>query len=482
MKKRNVIRLLLTAGMALAWTASSGALAQKAPAAAGKPAAAASHKQTPPPGGPPKPFNVPPRETFTLPNGMHVTLVPYGNLPKATVMVTVRAGGLNEPGDQVWISDITGTLMKEGGTTSRTSEQVAQQAASMGGSIEVGADADQTQVYIDVLSEFAPKAVDLLADVVQHPLLPESELGRIKQDFLRNLAIEKSRSQPLAREAFMKALYPDHPYGRVFPTEEMLKKYTIADVQKFYKGNFGAQRTHIYVAGKFDAAAVKKTVMDSFSAWAKGPEPLINVPKTSAKHEFTLIDRPNAAQSTVYIGLPTIDPSSPDYVAMSVMNTLLGGSFGSRITSNIREQKGYTYSPFSQLAARYRSGYWAEVADVTTAVTGPSIKEILGEIERLQKEAPGDQELQGIKDYLAGIFVLRNSSRLGIIGQLIFVDLHGLGDDYLKNYVQHVYAVTPQQVQQMAEKYLAPSKMTIVVVGDKSKIAGQLAPYEASGQ
>jgi zinc protease len=443
---------------------------------------AAAQKQTPPAGGPPKAFTVPGKQAFKLPNGLQVTMTPYGLVPKVTIVAVIRAGGLNEPADQVWISDLTARLMKDGGTTSRSAEQVAQEAASMGGSIVVGTGADQTQVSADVLSEFGPKAAALIADVIQHPLLPDSEMTRLKQDSVRRLAIAKSQSQPLAGEQFMKALYPDHPYGRTFPSEEMLKKMTTADAQKFYKENFGASRTHIYIAGKFDAAAMKKAITEAFSAWTKGPDPLINVPKPIGKREFVLVDRPNAAQSTVYVGLPTINPNSQDYVALSVTNNILGGSFGSRITSNIREQKGYTYSPLSQVSTRYRDGYWAEIADVTTAVTGPSIKEILGEVERLRKDPPSADELQGIKDYMAGIFVLQNSSRQGIIGQLAFCDLHDLGDEYLGTYVQKVYSVSADQVQQITQKYLAPDKMTIVVVGDKAKIADQLSPYQGGGQ
>jgi predicted Zn-dependent peptidase len=194
-----------------------------------------------------------------------------------------------------------------------------------------------------------------------------------------------------------------------------------------------------------------------------------------------LVDRPGAVQSTLFIGLPTIDPSNPDYLPLLVMNAILGGSFGSRITSNIREQKGYTYSPFSQVSPRYRDAYWVQVADVTAEHTGDSIREILAEIDRLQKAPPGNAELEGIKNYLAGVFVLRNSTRQGLVGQLEFVDLHNLGQDYLSTYVQKIYAVTPQQVQEMAQKYVNTQKLTMVVVGDKQKVAGQLTPYQGSG-
>ena len=115
------------------------------------------------------------------------------------------------------------------------------------------------------------------------------------------------------------------------------------------------------------------------------------------------------------MGLPVIDPSNPDYVGVQVMDALLGGSFGSRITSNIREAKGYTYSPNSVINTHYRDAYWAETADVTTGVTGASLKEIFYEIDRISKEAPTDDEMNGTKNYMAGIFVIRNSSRRGVV-------------------------------------------------------------------
>jgi zinc protease len=472
--RNRVIALSCTLFLALA-----GSLPSLSQDAAGN-AQSAPVKQSPPPGSPPKPFHVPQPEKFALPNGLQVTLVPYGAIPKVQITATVRAGNLNEAENQVWLADLTTSLMKEG-TKSRSAQQVAQEAASMGGSVDVNVGADTTHIAGDVLSEYGPKMVALLADVAMHPLLPASELDRLKKDQLRSLTIQKSQPQPIALEQFRKALYPNHPYGRVFPTEQMIQGYAIEDVQKFYKDNFGAARTHVYVAGKFDAAAMKKAITDAFSPWQHGPDPLIDIPKPVTKHDLELIDRPGAVQSTLYIGLPTIDPSNQDYIPLQVMNSILGGSFGSRITSNIREQKGYTYSPNSQLSTRYRDAYWLQVADVTAQHTGDSIKEILYEIDRLQKEAPGDAELAGIKNYLGGIFVLRNSSRAGLIGQLEFVDLHKLGDDYLNTYVQKIYAVTPQQVQQTAQKYIDAQKLTMVVVGDKQKVAEQVVAYQGSG-
>src|SRR5262252_6782600 len=251
----------------------------------------AQEKQAPPAGGPPKPFNVPAHESYALPNGMKVTLVPYGNLPKVTLSLVVRSGNLNEPADMPGLADLVGKLMKEG-TTSKSSKQVAEQAAGMGGALNITVGADESDVTTDVLSDFGAKAAVLLADVAQHPLFPESELPRLKTDAERQLSISKAVPQNMALEKFRKVLYGNHPYGTVFPTEESIRKTTVADIKKFYDGNFGALRSHLFVAGRFDMAEVKKAIAASFGGWAKGPAAISNVPRVKPQHVLDLTDRP----------------------------------------------------------------------------------------------------------------------------------------------------------------------------------------------
>jgi predicted Zn-dependent peptidase len=438
--------------------------------------AQAPKKQSPPAPAEPKNFAVPAGRTFKLDNGLAVTLVPYGTIPKVTVRLGVRTGNVDEKSSEVWLSDLTGAMLTEG-TATRTATQIAEDAARMGGSIDVNVTEDRTDIGGDVLSEFGPDMVALVADVVRNPKLPDAELARLKTDRLRDLSIAKSQPRPIAQEKFRAVLYGDHPYGRLFPTEEMLKGYTPAQVRDFWDKNYGAARSHLYVAGRFDDAAVEAAVRKAFADWKKGAPPAEKPPSPKSERAVYLIDRPGAVQSTIDLGMPVIDPSKADWDALSLTNTLLGGSFASRITSNIREQKGYTYSPNSQISNRYRDAYWVEVADVTTNVTGPALKEILGEIDRLQAEPPTQAELRGFQNYRAGTFVLQNSSRPGIIGQLEFVDLHGLPADYLNGYVKRVYAITPQQVQDMARKYIQDDKATIVIVGDKKVIEDQVKPY-----
>lgn len=436
----------------------------------------AQQKQQPPPGGKPKDFTLPAKREFTLPNGMAVTLVPFGTVPKATVSLAIRVGNVNEAPNETWLADITGDLMNEG-TTSRTSAQIAELTAGMGGSIGIGVGDDQATIGGSVLAERTPDFVRLVADVVQHPRFPESELPRIKAARVRQVAIAKSQPQPIAQEKFNEMIYGDHPYGRPYPSEAQLNGYTVDQIRGFHDKNFGAGRAHLYVAGVYDAPAVEKAIRESFTGWEKGAPVAVNVPKPKSGRRVELIDRPGAVQSTVIVGLPVPDPSNADYTALEVTDAILGGAFASRITANIREQKGYTYSPFSTVSDHYRNAYWAEFADVTTNVTGPSLKEIFGEIEKLRKEAPPTDELRGIQNNMAGIFTLQNASRGGVIGQLQYVDLHGLPDTYLTEYVKHVMAVTPADVQRVMRTYLRPENMSIVVVGDKKVIEEQVKPY-----
>lgn len=439
--------------------------------------AQAPTREFPPPLSTPKPFLLPPKHELTLSNGMKVTLVRFGTVPKVSIYCDVRTGHIDEKSNEVALSDVTGEMMREG-TTTRSATQIEQQVGGMGGSLSINVGDDDASIGGTVLSEHGPDMVRLVADVIRNPLLPESELARVVANEARDVAISRSQPQSIAREQFLKTLYGDHPYGRVFPTDAMLKGYTISQVKDFYARNFGAARSHLYVVGVFDEAQMEKALRDAFTGWPAGSAPTSKPPVPHTGHSVTLLDRPAAVQSTIMLGLPVPDPTSKDYTALQVTDAMLGGTFGSRITTNIRENKGYTYSPFSFIGTHYHDAYWVQQADVTTKFTGASLKDIFGEIGRLQKEAPGAPELDGIKNNMIGLFTLRNGSRGGIVNQLENADLQGLGADYLSGYVKRVLAVTPVDVQRTTATYLKPGQMTLVVVGDKATVADQLAPYE----
>jgi zinc protease len=439
--------------------------------------ASIAQKQTPPEGGTPRDFQLPEKKLNKLPNGLGSTLVQYGAIPKVNINVIIKTGNIHEGPNEVWLGDLTGNLMREG-TTTMDFKTISKKVAAMGGSVNVATGLNQVTISGSVLSEFAPDLIKILADIAINPAFPEKELDRLKNDLKRNLTVQLATPQNQATNKFRSIIYKDHPYGRLYPTEEMLNSYTLDMAKGFYDKNIGAKRTVVYVVGKFNEASVSKAIEEAFGKWKEGPEVNYPVATPVTSNEVAMIDRPAAPQTTVLLGLPTLDPSKPDYLSLQVTNSLLGGSFGSRITSNIREDKGYTYSPFSTINTGVKVAIWYEQADVTTEHTGASLNEISKEIKRLQAEPPSKEELQGIQKYEAGIFVLQNSTPGGIINQLNFLDLHGLSDSYLTDRVKNIYAITPEKVQQIAKDYFKYEDMTLVLVGDKKQLDKQMKAHQ----
>lgn len=432
-----------------------------------------TRREAPPAPGTPKNFRVPARRTLSLPNGMQVTLVPFGRVPKVAVELEVRTGIIDQGANDVALSAVMSDMLLEG-TTTRTAQDISRQAAEMGGSLNVIPGSEVVAVGGEVLSDRAAAFIPLLADVVLNPRFNDADLRRTIDKHARNNAIALSSPGTLAQKRFREIMYGSHPFAHVFPPEDMLRGFTVERVRDFHARNFGARRAHLYVSGVFNAREVEQSIRDAFGSWAEGPAPTENPPVITAKRQVEVIDRANSVQSSIWMGLPVADPSHPDWVKMNVTDALLGGAFGSRITANIREDKGYTYSPGSFIWTRKKASMWVETADVTSNVTGASLTEIFREIDRLRAEAPPPAELDGIKNNLAGVFTVQNSSRFGLINQLQFVDMHGLGDQYVSSYVRNILAVTPEDVRATAEKHLDPQKISIAIVGDKREIDRQL--------
>ncbi|WP_343518788.1 pitrilysin family protein [Sphingomonas sp.] len=427
---------------------------------------------TPPPIPAPKAFNVPASETYTLANGMKVTLIPYGVAPKVVVSLQTYAGSLNEE-QNTWLALLAVDMMKEG-AAGMTGAQIAQKAADMGGGLGANAGLESSAVTLNVLSERAADAIGLVADVAQRPSYPDSELARVKANWNRRLAVALSQPGTLANAAITRAYYgPDHPYGRVLPTPQQFGAYTAAQLKAWHAANFGARRSHLYIAGRFDTAAVKAAIEKAFGGWAAGPERLSLPPTPKPGPQVLLIDRPGAPQSTFSIAYPAPRAGTAEDIPMRVSNALLGGSFSSRITRNIREAKGYTYSPGSSVAFYPANAVWTFNADVTTAVTGPALKEVFHEIRTLQATPPGEEEAAGMRQYMAGLFVIQNSTPGALVGTIATRDSLGLPRDWMDKYVPAALAVTPAQMSEAAKNFPL-DKMTLVVVGDLKVITPQL--------
>lgn len=430
----------------------------------------AQEREAPPKGGEPKGFNLPKVETYSLRNGVDVTLVPFGRVPKTNVRAVVRAANLND-GDQTWLADMTAEMMKKG-AAGKSASEIAAAAAGMGGDFNLGVGSDQTFAVMDVLTEHAPDAVALIADVLQRPDFPEAELEKVRADLVRNASIARTQAQAQADEAFRAILYPGHPYGDTLPEDGQLEAYTLEDVQNFHDENFGGERTHIYVVGQFDRRQMRRAIKSAFEKWEKGPAPLSLAADGNEEPAVKLIDRSGAPQSTIRLGkrVPPIDES----VDLEAADTLLGGYFSSRITQNIREDKGYTYSPNSFVSVSYDAANWQQNADVTSEATGPSLTEIYKEIRRLQEEAPSAAEVEAVQNYMNGVFVLQLATRAGMANRLAFINLHGLGMEYLEGYVDRVQALDAAAFQNAARIHLPLDELSLVVVGPLDTVRGQL--------
>lgn len=450
------IKALSLSAAALALTAAAPApsLAREAPPA---PAAA-------------RPFALPELTEFTLPNGMKVTMAQHGNVPKVSIVAAVRTGNIDD-GANVWLADLTGGLMQKG-AGGRDASQLAEAAAGMGGGLSLSTGLDAATASIDVLGEFTPQAVALVADLLQRPDLKAAELEKVRADLLRNLMVAKSSPGTVAAEAFQATVYPEHPYGRVFPTPQQLSGYTLEQVKAFHAANYGAARTHLYVVGRFDEATVRAAVEKAFGGWKAGPAPTDLPAPAVSDAKVVLLDRPGAPQSTVLIG-GRVAPQKYD-LDFRAASTLLGGYFSSRITRNIREDKGYTYSPAATLSQQVQGSTWIENADITAESTGPAITEIYKEIRRMQDTTPTPAEVQGIKNYMNGTFVLGLSSRDGLAGSLANLDLLGLGAEYLGGYVGKVSALTAADFQAAAKRELPVDKLNVVIVGPLESVRPQL--------
>lgn len=426
--------------------------------------------------GPAPSFELPGTSSITLDNGLEVTFIDFGLAPKVNISVRVMAGNVFD-GDATYLADVVGAMMEEG-AAGESPAAIAQAFASMGGDMNIGVGMHTTNFSANVLSEFGPDAIRRLASVIRQPDFPESEFDRILQNQIRNMTVARSQPGPVATEAYVGLLYgTDHPYGQGLPDVGQMDDYSMDQVRQFYADNYGAGRTRIYIAGRFDHAEMEAAIRDAFGDWDTGPA--VSIPSATPRSGpiVRLIDRPGAPQTTIRLGAPVAPIGSDDAYSMAVMNAILGGSFTSRLTRNLRETNGWTYSPGSGVSNLIGSSYWTFNADIITEHTIEAFTEIFSEIQQLQLATPSDEEAGGMRTWLGGIFILQNASTGGLIGQIANQDLYGLPDDYLASYVDRINDVSNADISAVAEEYLQSNRMVLVVVGDLSMIEDGLRAF-----
>jgi zinc protease len=432
----------------------------------------------PPPPLPTRSIKLPTPYETTLPNGLVVVVVEDKRLPLVSYRLALRTGDAHDPLELPGLMDMLTGLLTEG-TQSRTSREIADEVARLGATLQSGANSDYTTVAASSLSTFSENILELMADVALRPVFPENEVELTRQNTKESLKQQRAQPSFLASEMVARVMFGKHPYSITAPTPESIDATTRERLIEFHRSMFIANNAVLVVAGDVNQDSILQQIEELFGRWEQGAVPDENFPPPPqrAARSAYIVDRPGSAQSNIVIANLGITRTSPDYFPMLVMHTVLGANASSRLFMNLREDKGYTYGAYSSLDARRTAGTFRATAEVRTPVTGDSLREFFYELDRIRSEPVSEKEIADAKSYLTGVFPIRLETQEGLIDQLVQIKMFGLPDDYLEIYRNRIQAVTIEQIQQVAAKYIKPDKAAIVIVGDGSQLKDQITPY-----
>jgi zinc protease len=426
----------------------------------------------------PRPISLPSPQETTLSNGLSVVVVEDSRLPLVSFRLAFRFGDAYDPVKLPGLSDMLAGLLTEG-TASRTSREIAEEVARMGGTLTAGASSDYTTVAGSALARFDDAILELLADVTMRPSFPEHEVALVRQNSKESLKQQRAQPSFLAMEMVSKVMFGNHPYAVVAPTPESIDATTRDDIAKFHEKKYVPNNAVLIVVGDVRANDIIKRIENLFGEWKKG-ESLENnfpAPPVRTTRSTHLIDRPGSAQSNIVIANHGIPRTSEDYFPFLLMHTVFGATASSRLFMNLREEKGYTYGAYSNLDARRTAGTFRSSAEVRTPVTGDSLKEFFFELNRIRTEPVSQKEIDDAKSYLTGVFPIRLETQEGLVDQLVQIKMLGLGDNYLHEYRDRVHAVTVAEIQRVANEYIQPDKAAIIIVGDGAQVVDQIKPF-----
>jgi zinc protease len=432
-----------------------------------------------PPYGPIKQLAAPHVTSVKLDNGLTVWLVPEAGFPKVAFTLAIRGGYTADPKDRPGFADLIAATVTQG-TRNRSAKQVAEDLEAAGGDLSGNATPDSILIETSALSSKADTALQILADVMQQATFADQEVAIAKSNLSSALQANEADPSFLGRRALYHALFGEHPYAITSPTEESISKTTAAELRTEYARRFRADRTLLIAVGDLSEQSLLATIRASFAAWKSGGEEApINAarPASLVSKAIVYVPRANSVQTALYLGTLGPNRSAPDYAAARVGNALYGGMFGSRLVNNIREDKGYTYSPGARLTLNRETGVLVTRADVRNAVTGASFNEITYEMNRMATTAPETEEVERAKRYALGLLALQLQARAGVARQLANLWIDSLPPEELALQGQKIEKVTPQDVQAAGRKYFPAWRMTVVAVGEEQVIKDELAPF-----
>lgn len=417
----------------------------------------------------------PPFETFSLDNGLEVIFVQQDEVPKVTLQLYVGGGTAVPAQDKQGLVDFMADLLTKG-TESRTAAEIAETIEAVGGSVSSSAGLEWTTLSINAPTTATDLAFDLLQELTLESTFPEAELEVIRDQTLTFLEQDEVDPDTLANRQFGRVAYVEHPYGR-YTTPESVEALTQADLVQFYETYYKPNNALLVVVGDITRAEAQAEVERIFGGWQPGdvPDyldyPEVNVGDTSVIY---LVDRPESEQATIQIGNRAINARNPERYALEVVNSVLGGGASSRLFSNLREDKGYTYGVYSRFGRPNDTSTFRVVTDVDQDHAGDAVREVLSELEQIRTEPISEQELTDAKGLLIGSFALRIEDPADFAAQLSNRRLTGVPIEELNDYLQTLEAVTAAEAQQVAAEYIDSESPIIVVVGNAEVVKPQL--------
>jgi predicted Zn-dependent peptidase len=431
-------------------------------------------RSVPPHLGPAKLLSLPPVVTRTLPNGLRIVVVEHHELPVADFILLTGTGVEADPPSRGGLATLLTALLDEG-TTSRNALQIADQEAFLGISLSTSSGWDASRISLHTPTAQMDSALALMADVALHPSFPTAELDRLRAERLTELIQLRDRGPGIADVAYPTIIYgTEHPYGRpLLGTEASVSAITRADLEQFYRAYFRPNNSTLIVVGDVTTSDLVRRVSAAFGSWERAdvPKAAISATPPAGVTAVYLIDKPGAAQSSVRIGSIGVARSTKDYFGLLLANTILGGSFTSRLMQNLRETKGYTYGARSRFDMRRSAGPFTASAEIVAEKTDSALIEFMKELRAIRDTVPA-VELAKAKTYLQLQMPGSFETTGQIAGQLVPIVLYDLPLDYYSTYAQQIDRLTQADIQRVAREYIDPSRVAIVIVGDRASIEG----------